>query len=1737
MRENVKKQIRNAKKRRIRRRRFYAAVALCSILVAGIVSWKLILPGTAMSGETYCGKEEHTHSDTCYEQVLICGQEEGAGAHTHTDACYTEVRTDQLICGQEESEGHVHTDACYTNELTCGQEENAEHTHTDACYTKTLTCGQEEGAGAHTHTDACYATERKLTCGQEEGAGHTHTDACYKTELTCGKEEHKHTSECYSNPDAVETEDQWKAAFKNYKLTGEWGKDTAAVAKSQVGYKESTENYKVNEDKSTDGYTRYADWAGDDIYGDWNTDFAAFCLNYGGVPADKFPVNADDLNVWITAMNDSGYYGDPDSTEPQPGDLIVLKKADQDNKQSVGIVSEVKTDKNGNVITVKVIEGDCDDAVKENTYAADSSEIVGYGLVNKAYEDTVGSGEETSDKADENVMAESASRSIAPKKAAPMRAANGDGHNLMDHLTNVLTQKLQGNTWVSTTDFTEGDTIRVLLSYSLPANTVGENNKVVYYQVPDGVSLAKEESGIVYDGDTPVGTYTISQNGYIEITFDDHFADDKAFTGSVQFEGTVHKSDDGENRYIDFGANGTITVTPTTPPTDVSVRKEGKYEEGKLYYTLIVSTTQGTGEMITINDYLGGSTSAQYDRGSFVITGPDNNQLNKDTYTLSIKDGSSSSQNFELTLPGLKAGKQYKIEYTVTPGNTTNITGYSNVTNSVQTSTDGHGGGTGWSDITIQQAIISKTGNYDSTAGVIRWTITLNSGDKDLGGFQLEDILQSNNDIKIGDAENIILTDPQGKTIKLDDLSYIFLNNSKGTYTITYETKVTGLNPGDEAAVTNDAKITKEDEEYEHGTTVYLKGKDYGLDKAFEAPEQSSDTTGTYRWSSEISVPAGISEEALSFITYTDTLDPLKWTDENGEEQSVSDSHYITGKQLAELKISYNNGELSRGENDDYVIYDKAGEVITDFSESAKYDGFQIKFNLSAISKLSGQNVRLIYRTTVDYTTLTERINYTIRNTGAIPGHSDDATTQYRKQGKIEKQAKTSVSSGGFTDAEFTVDYDTFDGVIHYRLLIDTTGAEGDIKVTDILPAGATLIENDDKPKMRFYESAYYEYDEIGWHDIAGNYYTYKASENLLYSKAEESDGSAILTFTIKDGYNNNGKNHILAIYYDVNIAKGEGSVWDSDPALDEHSYTNTVSLKDGESVSHTVTVERNVPDLKKTGAQLDESGQMIEPEQPDQTGTSSNEVRYSNKVRYYVVINQGGKDLDPAKESLELIDTLSNINGLADISLNINDVKLYYFNANMPNNCGTEVNDALYSYVYDRDNQKITFSVPDSMAMVLVYDYTIDLGNSKVTTISNTVSLTGIGESEDSTDVTLHETSSGATASKRTLTIYKVDATDYGTHLAGAEFLLEMYNPDKEAWTDKGTDGEKVTFTTAADGKFELNRDASELWPNFNFQEQTLYRLSEITAPKGYEKDSSYHYFVWTQPGQTAAGCKESMGEKLTNSGADIDDIMFIDAASTAIYIPNEPTDITVHKVWTDKEGMESEAPQESIEVQLKQHTLVSDACTVTLTSQGNDGSNPPITKTIQVKKGTIMKISFVQANENMTIDVDGVPNKIYGTETFETKQIDKNVTIVISSSGSWVYKWEAINLNYSVPDQPTAGETENYGASKFLNASNGWSCTWENLPKYDTDTNNTYYYTVEEVNPPAGYSVIYSSNNSGIQAGEITITNQANGYILPETGGIGTKVYIAGGTILMMSSCLLGGYRMRRKRERRRR
>lgn len=351
-----------------RRKRWQKTVSILACLVVFCTVYALILPALTAEADTYCGKEEHTHTDACYEEKLICGQEEGQGAHHHTDDCYKEV--DALVCQTPESEGHQHTDACYTEEqiLTCTNEEEGHvHSEFDGCYTteKKLTCGIQEGEGAHHHTAECYEKKKELICGQEENDGHRHTAECYEKELICGKEEHTHTLACYSNPNAdVENGDVWQNTVSSVTLTGNWGADLAAIAQTQTGYTESTANYAVAEDGQTiHGYTRYGAWANDPYRDNWSAQFADFCLSYASVPTSAVPQNSD-----CSAWN----YTNPDGYTPKTGDLLLLDTDNNGNADHAGIV--ITADDS----TLTAIVGDADKAVRNNTYNIGSENIKGY---------------------------------------------------------------------------------------------------------------------------------------------------------------------------------------------------------------------------------------------------------------------------------------------------------------------------------------------------------------------------------------------------------------------------------------------------------------------------------------------------------------------------------------------------------------------------------------------------------------------------------------------------------------------------------------------------------------------------------------------------------------------------------------------------------------------------------------------------------------------------------------------------------------------------------------------------------------------------------------------------------------------------------------------------------------------------------------------------------------------------------------------------------------------------------------------------------------------------------------------------------------------------------------------------------------------------------------------------------------------------------------------------------------
>lgn len=215
-------------KKKLSSRKKYGKWKKIVTTLAGIVvfctAYMLILPAITMENATICGKEEHVHSEKCYEKVSVeqtlqleCTYE-SLGVHIHDDNCKDENGT--IDCGYADYIVHEHTDMCYDAEqnLVCELSEVKEHKHNDDCYQiiedteegdveTVLICDQSDKV-VHDHTIACYDTssgENVLTCEKLKILKHTHTEACMKNvatqeneevKLTCEKEEHKHDDSC-----------------------------------------------------------------------------------------------------------------------------------------------------------------------------------------------------------------------------------------------------------------------------------------------------------------------------------------------------------------------------------------------------------------------------------------------------------------------------------------------------------------------------------------------------------------------------------------------------------------------------------------------------------------------------------------------------------------------------------------------------------------------------------------------------------------------------------------------------------------------------------------------------------------------------------------------------------------------------------------------------------------------------------------------------------------------------------------------------------------------------------------------------------------------------------------------------------------------------------------------------------------------------------------------------------------------------------------------------------------------------------------------------------------------------------------------------------------------------------------------------------------------------------------------------------------------------------------------------
>ena len=89
-------------------------------------------------------------------------------AHQHSDECYE----DQLVCGQDGSPGHVHDSSCYRKVFICGKQA---HTHSTECYKMDSSAVAASGSGIAATAAAAFSHTGMTSAGDDHSAAGTNS--------------------------------------------------------------------------------------------------------------------------------------------------------------------------------------------------------------------------------------------------------------------------------------------------------------------------------------------------------------------------------------------------------------------------------------------------------------------------------------------------------------------------------------------------------------------------------------------------------------------------------------------------------------------------------------------------------------------------------------------------------------------------------------------------------------------------------------------------------------------------------------------------------------------------------------------------------------------------------------------------------------------------------------------------------------------------------------------------------------------------------------------------------------------------------------------------------------------------------------------------------------------------------------------------------------------------------------------------------------------------------------------------------------------------------------------------------------------------------------------------------------------------------------------------------------------------------------------------------------------------
>lgn len=1254
--------------------------------------------------------------------------------------------------------------------------------------------------------------------------------------------------------------------------------------------------------------------------------------------------------------------------------------------------------------------------------------------------------------------------------------------DLRNYLTSIDTLNSNGDSTNGVVQ--DGDDVTFVLGYRFSSGALHKGQSITYQLNAEQSKYIKFSKDIkdcpVIQGITQtVGTVTVdSSTGKITIKLNDDFNQDRAFSGSLSFEGKVSSSGSKDDVHVDFGSSQTITIKPKPEESkyDLNVTKSGQYIKANniIRYEVVISTNKGSGEAIQFSDQISASgiVTPKFEEGNVKV----------------YKNGTSDSvQNVSLDcdndgklrikdLPPLSSGESYHVIYEVpVNGDITSSDGGASISNECCAWNKYD---TKWGKTTtvLHEPVIKKEGYRDSQTGNLKWKITINNPDcDDLGGVLLQDNLSVEN----GNISNIKyplkfdILDANGVYVDEGEFSeegkYTFpsgkFNGAK--YTIVYETPAPTGEEGTTSVIKNNIIYQKPGEKQYESTSgnigVEHPAHNYSLQKNFEGAQATE--TGTLeklQWSATLDLPTkGINLENL---TYTDTMTAWRGT------TKLTERHYITPALLKDALIWTNKGTLKVGE--DYRLFTPGDKEITNSTSTEKLSGFRVEFINS--NYIDGQSeISLRYWTYADETDQQPGTTWTYKNDAEIPDHQSEAHYD-RSKGEegLTKQVSQVDGSGddgsdqGYTSNDPTVEYKAGDVFLYYKISIHLNqDSSGPQTVTDYIPVGLEYAEFSNA-KYTIYNS-----ENSGTWKKLYNDENKKLSDLVSVRSETLSNGSTRVVFTIEEEYklkNNYNKNYTVDLYYKVKV--NDQNYW-GDINHTEKSYTNEAVW--GELKSDVTTnVKRTIKVLDKDGAFLPDSGGGLK------------------KARYYLSINPQGKDLIPGagNDTVTVHDKMSCDKTDVQMSFQPDSLHVYYYNVAYPNNCGEEMDSKRYSLTYDLNQNELFLTLPDETPCVVSYEYYIVPSTSQAE-LKNTASLSGVESSSTGKDLHLETQKVGASVSRREIDFYKVDSENYNIKLKGVTFKLFRYDGQENKspiWTEVVP---KVhSLITDADGKIHLSRDEDELSDGY------LYKMIETDVGEDNQK-AGYHfdnnkayYFIWVKEEDEKKSDGNIWSEIKDNksSGALSGDVRYI-RNSGAFYVPNEKTSITINKVWLNSDNTTDNNHPNSINVGLYQSIRTGGA---KITVQVIDMYHPErifYNNAVYIDPGTPVSLQVETYG--------GASYKINDGNEIAYWDSNEHILSLGSPQKSAVYTVKVntnstprIKVLYTPMQENETLQGTLYG-KYVLNNDNNFSQTITGIPSVNGTGDPYFYYVVEEP-VPEQYTASYINNN-GIQKGTIVVTN----------------------------------------------